>query len=181
MRPPKQSPAPLLLCTDYLIYLGPKAHKIYFSLLKIHHDCGFKLWESFTAYPKCLHWTPLVLLGGIWGGHWQRNVQNWPNSFCSLPGWPVFRVYWMGQIREKDFPTSGSGGRCHIPDMCSSSIPLAHLIPGKVEQLCAVLSLCQRRALITLKFSLKMQFTPCVLVQEALHDWTTQCDKHTLM
>lgn len=68
MRPPKQTAAPLLLYTDYMIYLGPKAREIYFSLLKIHHDCGFKLWESINAYPKC-HLTPLMSLGGIWGGH----------------------------------------------------------------------------------------------------------------
>lgn len=69
MRPPKQSSAPLLLYTDYMIYLGPKANEIYFSLLKICHDCGFKLWGSISAYPKCLHLTPVVSLGGIWGRH----------------------------------------------------------------------------------------------------------------
>lgn len=65
MRPPKQSPAPLLLYTDYMIYLDPKANEIYFSLLKIHHDCGFKLWGSIRAYPKCLHLTSLVLSGSF--------------------------------------------------------------------------------------------------------------------
>lgn len=51
----------------------------------------------------------------------------------------------MGQIREEDFPTPGSGGRSQIPNTWNSIIPLSHLILVKVEHLCAVqIFLCVR-------------------------------------